>query len=125
MILGVGTDLVEVARIAKSISNFGDKFTHRVFTAVERSYSESKANSAERFAARFAAKEAVFKALGTGLRRGMKWTEIEVTNDAAGKPMLSLSGLARARADKMGVNRTWLSLTHTRESAAAVVIFED
>lgn len=125
MILGLGTDLVEVARIAKSISVYGERFIERVFTEGERAYATSKANSMERFAARFAAKEAALKAMGTGLRHGIHWTQIEVSNDGAGKPGLKLHGVAEAVAAKMGVERVWLSLTHTRENACAVVIFED
>jgi holo-[acyl-carrier protein] synthase len=124
VILGLGTDLVEVPRIAASISKFGDRFTHRIFTPAERAYSESKANSAERFAARFAAKEAAMKALGTGLTGGVNWTQIEVVNDDAGKPHLLLHRIAAEIAAGMGVRRTWLSLTHTSQNANAVVIFE-
>ncbi len=125
MILGVGTDLVEVPRIGNSISKFGERFTHRIFTPGERAYSESKANSAERFAARFAAKEAAMKALGTGLTGGVNWTQIEVTNDEAGKPHLLLHRVAAELAKSMGVRRIWLSLTHTSQNASAIVIFED
>ncbi len=125
MILGVGTDLVEVPRIGNSISKFGERFTHRIFTPAERAYSESKANSAERFAARFAAKEAAMKALGTGLTGGVNWTQIEVTNDEAGKPHLLLHRVAAELAKSMGVRRTWLSLTHTSQNASAIVVFED
>lgn len=125
MILGLGTDLVEVARIAKSISAHGERFTHRIFTARERTYSEAKANANERFAARFAAKEAAMKALGTGLSGGIRWTDIEVGNDDAGKPFLQLHGVAGEVAAKLGVKRTWVSLTHTSMTASAVVLFED
>lgn len=125
MVLGLGTDLVDVPRIAHNIEQFGDKFTHRVFTAAERDYAESKANVYERFAARFAAKEAAMKALGTGLAAGISWTEIEVRNDASGKPSLHLDGVAQEIAAGMGVKRVSVSLTHTRQQACAVVIFED
>jgi len=124
VILGLGTDLVEVARISKSIAAYGDKFTHRVFTQGERIYSESKANSAERYAARFAAKEAVMKALGTGWGGGVSWTQIEVVNNGEGRPALLLHDAAGAIAGRMGVKRTWLSLTHTSGMASAVVVFE-
>jgi holo-[acyl-carrier protein] synthase len=116
---------VEVPRIGNSISKFGERFTHRIFTPAERAYSESKANSAERFAARFAAKEAAMKALGTGLTGGVNWTQIEVTNDEAGKPHLLLHRVAAELAKSMGVRRTWLSLTHTSQNASAIVVFED
>lgn len=124
MIVGLGTDLVEVPRIARSVATYKDRFTHRIFTAAERAYSESKANWAERFAARFAAKEAAMKALGTGLSGGISWTQIEVANDGAGKPILVLYGAAAVKAEEMGVRRRWLSLTHTNETACAVVILE-
>ncbi len=124
MILGLGTDLVEVARISKSISSYGAKFTQRVFTDAERTYSESKANTAERLAARFAAKEAAMKALGTGWTAGITWTQIEVVNDATGRPTLLLHDAAKDLASRLGVKQIWLSLTHTREMASAVVIFE-
>jgi holo-[acyl-carrier protein] synthase len=124
VILGLGTDLVEVARIGKSVSAYGDKFTHRVFTAGERTYSESKANLAERYAARFAAKEAAMKALGTGWGGGVTWTQIEVVNAANGRPALVLHDAAEVIAARLGVKRTWLSLTHTSAMASAVVVFE-
>jgi holo-[acyl-carrier protein] synthase len=124
VILGLGTDLVEVPRIGNSISKYGDRFTHRIFTAAEQAYSKSKTNSNERFAARFAAKEAAMKALGTGLTGGVSWTQIEVANDESGKPYLLLHRVAADLAAQMGVRRMWLSLTHTSQNACAVVIFE-
>ena len=125
MILGLGTDLVEVSRIDKSITTFGERFTQRVFTAGERAYVGSKANTAERYAARFAAKEAAMKALGTGWASGVGWLQIEVTNEDSGRPVLRLHGVAEAVAGRMGVERIWLSLTHTSQNACAVVILED
>ena len=119
MILGLGTDLVEVARISKSISSYGSRFTQRVFTPAERAYAESTANSAERFAARFAAKEAAMKALGTGWGSGVTWTQIEVSNLPGGRPELLLHNT-----DKMGVKKIWLTMTHTSQLASAMVIFE-
>jgi holo-[acyl-carrier protein] synthase len=125
VILGLGTDLVEVARISNSISTYGVRFTHRVFTPGERTYSEMKANSAESFAARFAAKEAAMKALGTGWSRGVTWTQIEVSNDESGRPTLLLHNTAESIARQLGVRRVWLSLTHTVQMASAVVVLED
>ena len=124
MILGLVTDLVEVARISKSISSYGSRFTRRVFTESERTYSESTANSAERFAARFAAKEAAMKALGTGWAHGVTWTQIEVSNLPGGKPELILRDTARQVADKMGVRKIWLTMSHTSQLASAIVILE-
>lgn len=125
MILGVGTDIAEVARIRQSVERFGHRFVHRIYTDGERSYAGSKANSAERFAARFAAKEAGMKAIGTGWNFGVTWKDFEVINEPSGRPALRLNGVARAVAERLGVKRTSLSLTHTSELAFAVVILED
>lgn len=124
MILGIGADLAEVARIRKSVEQFQDRFLNRVYTEAERAYSSSKANFAERLAARFAAKEAGMKAIGTGWRQGVTWRDFEVVNDGAGKPQLHLSGVAHKIAERLGVRQISLSLTHTRETAFAVVILE-
>ena len=125
MILGIGTDLAEVPRIRRSIENYGDRFLQRVYTEREREYASRKANAAERFAARFAAKEAGMKAIGTGLRRGITWKDFEVVNEASGRPTLRLSGVAAQIAERLGVRRISLSLTHTAEMAFAVVVLED
>jgi holo-[acyl-carrier protein] synthase len=125
MILGIGTDLAEVERISKSVERFGERFLTRIYTAHERAYAMRKANWAERLAARFAAKEAGMKAIGTGLSRGVSWQNFEVANEPSGRPTLRLSGVALNVANTMGVKRVSLSLTHTKETAMAVVILED
>lgn len=125
MILGIGTDLAQVERIRKTIAQYGDRFLNRVFTERERAYALSKANSAERFAARFAAKEAGMKAIGTGWRHGVTWKDFEVVNESSGRPALHLSGIALNTARAIGVNRISISLTHTAETALAVIILED
>jgi holo-[acyl-carrier protein] synthase len=125
MILGIGTDLVEVQRIQQSIRRFGDRFLGRIYTPAERSYAASKANSAERFAARFAAKEAGMKAIGTGWRRGITWKDFEVVNERTGRPTMMLSGVAKTIAAQLGAARISVSLTHTTEMAFAVVVLED
>jgi holo-[acyl-carrier protein] synthase len=124
MVIGVGTDLMEIARIQQSIARFGDRFLHRVFTPSEIAYCQRKKNAAESFAARFAAKEAAAKALGTGISYGVSWLEIEVTREPSGKPGLALTGRAAQRAREIGVTRTSVSLTHSRETALAVVVME-
>jgi holo-[acyl-carrier protein] synthase len=124
MILGVGTDLIEIARIQQSIARFGERFLARVFTPREIEYCQRKKNGAESFAARFAAKEAGAKALGTGISHGVNWLELEVTREPTGRPMLQLSGRAAERARWLGVTRVSLSLTHSRDTALAVVIME-
>ena len=125
MILGIGSDLAEVARIRHSIERYEDRFLRRIYTDRERAYASKKANAAERFAARFAAKEAGMKAIGTGWRRGVTWQDFEVFNEPSGRPGLILRGVARQIADTAGVKRVSISLTHTAEMAFAVVILED
>ncbi len=125
MILGIGTDLAEVPRIRRSIEQYGERFLNRIYTEAETAYASRKANADERFAARFAAKEAGMKAIGTGLRRGVTWKDFEVINEPSGRPTLRLTGVARQIADRLGVARISLSLTHTAEMAFAVVILED
>jgi holo-[acyl-carrier protein] synthase len=125
MILGTGTDLIEVQRIAHSIERYGESFLHRVYTAEEIAYCQrKKKTAAESFAARFAAKEAGAKALGTGISRGVAWTEFAVTREPTGRPLLQFRGRAAEIAQQMGITRISLSLTHTREMAMAVVIVE-
>jgi holo-[acyl-carrier protein] synthase len=126
MVLGVGTDLIETKRIEESIVRYGERFLERVFTPNEIAYCMRKRkNAAESFAARFAAKEAGAKALGTGISHGITWKELEVLREPSGRPTLHLSGRAAERAERMGVRRMQLSLTHSRELAMAVVIAED
>jgi len=124
MIAGMGTDLVEIDRIQRSIDRFGERFLERVYTPAEIAYCQSKKNYAESFAARFAAKEAGAKALGTGISWGVSWQEFEVQREPSGKPSLVLSGRAAELSRHMGVISIALSLTHTRTSAMAVVVME-
>jgi holo-[acyl-carrier protein] synthase len=124
MLIGTGVDLIEIERITHSIERFGDRFLHRVYTDPEIAYCRRKRSSAESFAARFAAKEAGAKALGTGISRGVTWTEFEVKREPSGRPLLALSGRAEAMAKELGVRSISLSLTHTREMAMAMVLME-
>jgi holo-[acyl-carrier protein] synthase len=124
MVIGVGTDLIEIARIEQSIARYGERFLQRLYTAAEVAYCQGKKNAAESFAARFAAKEAAAKALGTGISHGVSWLEIEVAREPTGRPFLLLTGRAAQRAQQLGVTRSSLSLTHTREIALAVVVME-
>jgi len=97
MILGIGSDITDVRRIAKVIERHGDRFLDRVFTATERARAESKKNRIETYAKRFAAKEACAKALGTGLRGGVWWRDMGVVNLASGRPTMQLTGGALKR----------------------------
>ncbi len=122
MIIGIGTDIAEVARIAKSIEN--KSFKGKVFSKNEITYCEAKANKAESFAARFAAKEAFFKALGTGWRGGMAFNEVEVLNDELGKPTLNVFGKTFEIIEEKKIKTIHVSLSHTKETAIAMVILE-
>ena len=97
MILGIGSDLCDIRRIAATLERFGARFTHRIFTEGERAKSERRAARAESYARRFAAKEACAKALGTGMAAGVFWRDMEVVNLPGGKPTLQLTGGAAAR----------------------------
>jgi holo-[acyl-carrier protein] synthase len=125
MVIGIGTDLIEIARIAQSMGRYGDRFLQRVFTPREIAYCQRKKNAAESFAARFAAKEAGAKALGTGISQGVSWLELEVAREPSGKPSLQLVGRAARRAGELGVATVSLSLTHSKDIALAVVVMED
>jgi holo-[acyl-carrier protein] synthase len=125
MVIGLGTDLIEIPRIRASIERFGDRFLRRIFTAGEIAYCEARnRSSASSYAARFAAKEAGAKALGTGISRGVSWQEIEVRRLPGRAPTLHLSGRAAEHAARLGVRNIALSLTHERSMALAVVIME-
>lgn len=97
MILGLGSDLIDIRRIERSIARFGDRFLLRVFTEAERAKSDRRAQRAASYAKRFAAKEACSKALGTGLRKGVFWRDMGVINLAGGKPSMALTGGALQR----------------------------
>ncbi len=124
MVLGLGTDLIEIARIEKSLERFGDQFANRVYTPGEIAYCQARKTAAESFAARFAAKEAGAKALGTGISRGVGWREFEVYRERGCAPQLLLHGRAAEIANALGITRLSLSLTHTRDMAMAVVVAE-
>ena len=124
MILGTGIDITEVPRVAESISRFGERFLHRIYTEGEMRYCDSKANRVERYAARFAAKEASMKALGTGWSRGIRWRDIEVYREPGRRPTIRFHGKAAEFAARMGVKNIALSLSHTSEQAIASVILE-
>ena len=124
MIVGLGLDIAEVDRIEASIRRHGRAFVERIFTAAEIAYCEKHRNRAERFAGRFAAKEAAMKALGTGWAHGVRWVDIEIVREPSGKPTLKLSGATREIADRLGVTNIALTITHTGNTALAMVIFE-
>jgi holo-[acyl-carrier protein] synthase len=124
MVVGLGTDLMEIDRIEESIARFGERFLARVFTPGEIAFCQKKKNAAESFAARFAAKEAAAKALGTGISRGIGWQEIEIVRRPGERPEVVFHGRAAERARTLGVDNATVSLTHSREIALAVVVLE-
>ncbi len=122
MIIGIGTDIAEVHRIAKSIENIS--FKERVFSKNEIAYCETKTNKAENYAARFAAKEAFFKSIGTGWRGGMAFNEVEVINDELGKPTLNIVGQTAEIIKEKNITLIHVSLSHIKDVAMATVVLE-
>ncbi|MGB8930406.1 MAG: holo-ACP synthase [Anaeromyxobacteraceae bacterium] len=124
MIVGLGIDVVEIARIARIVAGEpgrAERFLARCFTLAERGYCDARRDGAARYAARFAAKEAAVKALGAPA--GVSWTDIEVER-GEGAPVLLLHGVAKAAADRLGVVRVLVTLTHDAGVAVAAVILE-
>jgi len=127
MIRGVGIDLIEVDRIKKQLETSRDRFCQSVFSEKEIAYCRKGANTriqARHFAGRFAAKEAFLKAMGTGLRDGLAWKDVEILNNALGQPELHLKNKAKETVDKQGITNIQLSISHGRDMAAAFVILE-
>ena len=126
MIIGVGTDLIDIRRIERTLARFGERFLDRVFTAAERARAEARLDRAAAYAKRYAAKEACAKALGTGFRQGVYWRDIGVLNRPSGQPILLLSGGAASRLAALtppGMSaRIDLSLTDEPPLGQAVVI---
>jgi len=124
MIRGIGVDIVKVDRIEQAVERWGSRFLKRIFTAAEIERCQQRARPAQCLALRFAAKEAFAKALGLGMRKGLRWRDIEVVHDHLGKPDLLLHNQAQRLLEAVEASRTWLSLSDERESALAVVVLE-
>lgn len=123
MIIGTGTDIVEVNRIKSALENLGDKFKNKIFTQQEIDYCEQyKIRKYSHYAARFAAKEAFSKAIGTGFARGFKFKEVSVESLESGKPEIILNGEMK---EKYGSYSIQLSLSHTDTNAIAYLIMEE
>ena len=120
-IFGIGLDLVDIQRLAKSIEQGGQSFLDRIFTVAEQVYCNGGSRPHEHFAARWAAKEASMKVLGTGWSGGVAFTDFEVSNDSNGRPYLTVTGVAATVASEMGIAEWQLSLSHTVTTAGAVV----
>ena len=124
MILGIGVDIVELDRIERLVEKHGDSFLNKIFTESEIAYCQARRHSSTHFAGRFAAKEAVLKALGTGLRPPIRWTDVEVRRGDSGPPTIHLARGAKAEAAQQGVARVHISISHSRRTAVAYAIAE-
>jgi len=126
MMIGMGSDLIDIRRIEKTLERFGERFTNRVYTELERTKSDKRMNRAASYAKRYAAKEAMSKALGTGFRKGVFWRDMGVINLPGGKPTMALTGGAAARLEEITPDgmKALIELTITDEPplAQAIVI---
>ena len=124
MIIGIGTDIVGIERIRRARTRLGDRFLDRFLSPAEVAYIRSLQDGAASLAARWAAKEATMKALGTGWSGGIDFSHIEVERAASGAPAIVLSGHAAERAQHLGVQKIWCSLSHSDGMAIAMVVLE-
>lgn len=122
MIVGLGTDIIEIHRIADMVERHGENFLNRIYTSDEVTYCQKRKESNQHLAGRWAVKEAVMKALGTGFVKGIHFRDIEVTSERSGKPILLLHGGARDRAEQLGIDQVLISISHCREYATATAI---
>ena len=128
MIIGIGSDLIDIRRVEKSLARFGERFVQRCFTDIEQAKSERRKNRAESYAKRFAAKEACSKALGTGIAQGVFWRDMGVVNLPSGKPTMALTGGAGEKLQELMPARheavIHLTITDEYPIAQAFVIIE-
>ncbi len=123
MIFGVGTDIMDVARVEKEL-NKETGLKEKLFTSFEITYCESKAHPYQHFASRFSAKESFLKALGTGWRDGIQFIDIEIVNNRMGKPLIRLHGKARELSEKLKFKNIQLSISHLEKFVSTIVIIE-
>lgn len=121
-ILAHGIDLVELGRLEQLLERHGERAMERIFTVREQADAQGLRNRLERLAGRFAAKEAVMKLVGSGWRDGVAWTDVEVVNDAAGRPVVNLTGRLKELAEKQGIEQITLSITHADRFAIASAV---
>lgn len=124
MIHGIGIDLQETARFSRALAAHGERLERRVFTELEREQCHGRADREQALAARFAAKEACLKALGTGWSGGLAFQQVEVVREPSGRPRLRLHGAAAELAERAGIDRLHVSLTHQPGVVAALVVLE-
>lgn len=122
MVVGLGTDIIEIVRIGKMIERHGEIFLNRVYTTEEIRYCQRRKESYQHFAGRWAAKEAVMKTLGTGFIRGVSFQDIEICTKKSGKPIIQMHGSAGELAEKMNIHQFLITISHCREYATATAI---
>jgi holo-[acyl-carrier protein] synthase len=122
IVVGVGTDIVEVVRIGNMIERHGELFLNRVYTDDEIRYCQRRKEYTQHYAGRWAAKEAVMKALGTGFTRGVGWRDIEICTSRSGQPLIELRGGAREISQQLGVGDMLITISHCRAYATATAI---
>ena len=122
VIVGLGTDIIEVTRIGEMIERHGELFLQRVFTEQEIRYCQRRRAASQHYAGRWAAKEAVMKTLGTGFSKGVGWTDIEVVNQKSGAPQIELRGGALRMAASMGIDSVLITISHCRAYATATAL---
>ncbi len=121
-IIGIGTDITECLRIARMIERHGELFIGRIYTADEIQYCQSRRQATQHFTGRWAAKEAILKALGTGWVKGISWRDIEILNEASGKPVVGLRDGAEKVARQLGISKMLVSISHCHTHATAYAI---
>lgn len=124
MLIGLGIDHIEIERVTRTWTRYGNRFGRRVYTDAEWAYCISRPHPAQSMAGRFAAKEAAMKALGLGWPGGIAYRDIEITRERTGKPGLRFSNRAAQRAASLGVTQSVVSMTHDRTHSSATVILE-
>ena len=124
MIFGVGVDIVKIERMEKAIKKWGARFLDRVFTPSERELCFKRANPASHFSMRFAAKEAFSKALGTGMKKGIRWQDVEIYHAPGGRPMIRVYGRSKELCRSLGIEGIHVSLSDDTDYAIAMVVLE-
>lgn len=122
MIVGLGTDIIEIVRIGEMIEKHGELFLQRVYTEAEIRYCHTKRTALQHYAGRWAAKEAVMKTLGTGVAKGVSWRTVEILNTPAGQPTVKLSGVAERVARELGIDEILITISHCKAYATATAI---
>ncbi|MEZ5943872.1 MAG: holo-ACP synthase [Planctomycetaceae bacterium] len=122
MIVGLGTDIIEIVRIGAMIEKHGELFLQRVYTEQEINYCHAKKGALQHYAGRWAAKEAVMKTLGTGFTKGVGWKDIQVVNLRSGKPAIQLSGGAARVAELLGIDEILITISHCKAYATATAV---